>query len=170
MGKKKCCSSSSTSTSLSTSCSSKYSKCEDKCKIKCYPTYYPNNCVGRSNCAPCLPIIPIQPVQSSSTYTVNQTITTTSASLTPTSPNVNLFNMTTGQTVYLPPISTLSGTNYIKMFVISNISASTTFQILASGSDILTVNNSTNYLLGTLNAITIYAVFIPNAISYWVCN
>ena len=138
-----------------------------QCNYKYFPTYYPNNCLPFP---PCPPIPPVPP-QLSTPYTVNQTITTVSTSLSPTSPNVNLFNMSvTAQSVSLPLISLLSGTNYIKMFVISNISSSISFTVVSSGKDILTNTCTNTFILGFTNTITLYAVYIPGGTSYWVCN
>lgn len=193
MGKK--CKSSSTS-NTSSSCVS--SKCRDPCVItnKCAPIYYPNNYVGSYPypCNPCPPKPcgpygpypppcpppyppcppPCPPQSCGPPYTANAAIISSLSSpsvlLTPTSPNVNIFN-TTAQSIQvtLPSIASLGCCNYTKMFVISNLYNLGTNTVTAiSSTDLFTSTGTTSSsTLDPGKTKTLYAVYVANGQSYW---
>lgn len=181
MGRKFKCDSSSSSNSCSSSSSSYGYCCNKYPKCKCAPIYYPNNC-NPYPCNPCVPKIcppypcppypcpptPCPPNPCTPAYTVNTNIGTSSTALAVTSPTVNVFNMSsTLQSVSLPAISTLSSCNYTKQFVIANqVGATNTFSIVPTTPDIL--NSTAITALAAGQTVTLYAVYVPGGISFWV--
>jgi hypothetical protein len=159
-------------------CCNKFPKCKCEYVNKCASIYYPNSYVGQYPCNPCpprpcpplCPPFPPCPLNSSGSIYTTSGSTTSSTTLTASSPNVNIYSAV--QTIQLPAITSLSSCGYTKMFVLSYLSTSAGSLIINTGistfgQDQFT-SSPTPILISAGDSITLYAVYIPNAISYWV--
>ena len=177
------CSSSSSSSTYGYCCN-KFPKCKCEYVNKCAPIYYPNSYVGQYPCNPCPPrpcpplcppFPPSCPPFSQNCSPYNSVVTTitsdSTVALVPTSPNVNVYVTTSTSlniVVSLPAISSLTNCNFKKMFVLSNLSGGSSISINASGTDLLTKNSSSTFVLESGRSITLYAVYTgTNTTNYW---
>jgi len=179
----KSCSSSISFSNSSSNCCNKYPKCNCICTpIYCpnpcspYPCNPCNPCVPKP-CNPCQPYLPcvpnVCPPQNCASYNSNVTTitsSTTTINLTVSSPSVNLYITSQNLTdliINLPQISTLYNCNYKKMFVLSNMSNGSNITLNTLQGDIFAPNNSPTLNFTSGMTITIYAVY-TGTVNYWI--